>query len=121
MTTTATKTKGRSIRENIAALRVEFKNIVEGLGYRNGVTPQDVIAQLREKVPAKRPTPTQWVAAAKEHTCPCVGCGGTGIFGEDKDCFRCAGKGFQTYEDGHRNRVFDKHRFRQPEGESASP
>jgi hypothetical protein len=77
-----------------------------------------VIAALGSGIHA----PQRWVQVAKAIAVRCGRCAGTGMFitgtvngqpvGPGGQCFRCRGKGKQTYKDGCRNRAFDVHQIK---------
>lgn len=66
-------------------------------------------------------SPALWVIAAERIGFTCRRCAGTGSYitgslngkptGPGGICFRCQGKGQQTYQDILRNRTHDKHAF----------
>lgn len=66
-------------------------------------------------------TPEQWLAATDRATLSCRRCAGTGRFitgmlngvptGPGGACFRCEGRGVQTWRDGRRNAYHDNRAF----------
>jgi hypothetical protein len=66
-------------------------------------------------------TPEQWLAATDRATFSCRRCAGTGQFvtgmhngkptGPGGSCFRCEGRGAQTWRDGRRNAYYDARAF----------
>lgn len=100
---------------DVAACRAEYRAILADMTYDN-VTAKEFNALV---IAAGANTPESFVAIAKNMTCTCGRCAGTGNYitrvengvprGPGGECYRCQGKGYQTREDAVRNRVFDLH------------
>lgn len=100
--------------EEVAACRKEYAKIRAEFCYDNGFSHGDFDAYVVSQGPRGA---KQFVELAKEVTCMCKRCAGTGMFitytengqpkGPGGQCYRCAGKGHQTLEDARRNRAFD--------------
>ena len=95
--------------------REEYATIRSFACYDNATSPEfDAAAR---SIAGKNATPKQWVAAAFMAAFTCRRCVGTGLFitgtvngkpsGPGGDCYRCEGRGTQTWEDGRRNRTHD--------------
>ena len=100
--------------EEVTALRKEYARIRTDFCYDNSYTHRDFDAHVRSQDPRG---PAEFVALAKDVTCICGRCGGSGQYvrhGQggavlsSGECFRCGGKGHQTLEDARRNRAFDE-------------
>lgn len=104
--------------------RAEYKAIRFGFMCEDGqLTHAEFDARARALLEAapktNAPLGEFWVWAAKRVTTRCGRCAGTGSFvtgslngrpvAPGGICFRCAGKGFQTYEDTMRNDAHDRH------------
>ena len=92
----------------ISKLRKEFARMAEHLRYDTNFK----VSHL-----GSHETPEEWVAAIDRHLEKCPQCGGTGrlitgshngrLTGPGGHCFRCEGKGLQSWKDGRRNAFFD--------------
>ncbi len=102
--------------KTIQAQRKEFARIRSLFAYELGA---QAFEQALYSAPETPETPEQWIAAAKAVTCRCGRCAGTGRFithvengvptGPGGQCFRCRGKGYQTFADVERNNNYDRY------------
>lgn len=103
----------------VAKLRLEYARARDAFCYDNASRDE-----FNEAVRSVHPqTPEQFANAALSVTCKCKRCLGTGYYVRgmingrpdlgDSICFRCEGKGYQTAEDGFRNRAYDAYRASQ--------
>lgn len=112
--------------EAIAKLRLEYARAREAFCYDNA-SRDEFNAAIRTVDPK---TPEQFTNAALSVTCKCKRCLGTGYYVRgvingrpdlgDSICFRCCGKGYQTWEDGANNRAYDRYRKAQAEATGRS-
>jgi hypothetical protein len=97
----------------VAQLRKEYAKLRTDFCYDNGYSAGDFDAHVRSQDPRG---PLEFVKLAKEVTCMCKRCGGSGQYVRysgsqmvsSSDCFRCGGKGHQTLDDARRNRAYDE-------------
>jgi hypothetical protein len=100
-------------------LRKRYADALCGLTYDNA-SKAEVRVAIEQKWQFDSLSPEQHVMAIEGVKLTCKRCGGTGRFvtgmvngkltGPGGSCWRCAGRGYQTHRDGHRNRTFDMHR-----------
>ena len=112
----ASNAPAKVAEENVDELRAEFARVRDAFTYDNAGR-DEFFALCRKQNPQ---TPAEWVKVAKSISCPCRRCMGTGYYVRgtingrpnvsESICFRCEGRGFQTADDGFRNRTYDQHR-----------
>jgi hypothetical protein len=111
---------------NIEQARKEYNKIRARACYDGASHTEfdEAFVALRKSHESKtghRLSPCELVKLAEKVAVRCRRCGGTGRFvtmvvngqprGPGGECYRCAGKGAQTSEDGARCRSYDKHAF----------
>ena len=102
--------------------RAQYLLALKGLTYDNAdreYVKSAVYDALERKHPGKRHTPELFVRVIRSIRIPCRRCSGTGRYitgvrngkpvGPGGPCYRCAGEGMQTWEDGIRNSTHDRH------------
>lgn len=108
-------------KEDLSSARQEYARI-RGLFYSGSdCDAADFDAAVKARV-GENATPEKWVETAQAMKVPCRRCAGTGQYitgtvngkptGPGGDCFRCEGKGMQTYSDAKRNWGYDRSRRR---------
>lgn len=113
----------RLAHDGLDDLRRDYAVVMAWLTYDSchPVTRMAVEGNLPNPVPTDaRGRAEAYLRAAMEATVFCGRCAGTGRFvtrvengrpiGPGGACFRCGGKGAQTWEDGKRNHYFDRKR-----------
>ena len=104
--------------KTVNELRAEYRSIRAGFLHENSrETKANFDEAVRSSVMGT--SPEDFIAAAKDMTTRCGRCSATGRFityvengqpkGPGGECFRCCGKGYQTYSDVKRNEVHDMH------------
>jgi hypothetical protein len=110
-----------------AEQRHAYRKALQGLTYDNADTALVNAAVLGDmETHGLEETPDNYVTAIQRLRMPCRRCAGTGQFityvennvprGPGGICFRCGGHGYQTHEDGHRNRTHDQYFYRSRDG-----
>jgi hypothetical protein len=101
--------------------REEYLRIRKQATYDQGAPDrrEQFDARVRTALGSGVHTPQRWVEVARATAVRCGRCAGTGMFitgmvngqpvGNGGQCFRCRGKGKQTYADGKRNMAYDRH------------
>ena len=101
--------------------REEYKRIRKEATYDQGAPDkhEQFDALVRKALGSGVHTPQRWVEVARATAVRCARCAGTGMYitgsvngqltGPGGQCFRCRGKGKQTYADGVRNMTYDRH------------
>lgn len=103
---------------DLEALRQAWRDAWRGLTY--DYSPEEIRAAVAAILAGNAsPEPIAHVRAIRAVRLRCGRCAGTGRFvtyvengipkGPGGICFRCQGRGWQTFEDGHRNRTRDNH------------
>lgn len=105
-------------RDKLSEARQEYARI-RGLFYSgSGIFTADFDSAVKAKI-EDQASPEKWVETAKTMSITCGRCSGTGKYvtmvvngkptGPGGDCFRCEGKGTQTYSDALRNWGYDRY------------
>lgn len=115
----AEEKKAEEVR--LADLREKYSKFRQNALY--GATSEEwneAVATYAKDHFGDKPTPEQWVEAAEKAATKCDRCNGSGrvewgacVNGRMTNsgtCYRCAGKGYFTQDDHHRNRIYDNHR-----------
>lgn len=112
--------EARLTEEQVATLRAEYAKLRAAYCFQNGnATPADFDVAVKALVPTG---PADFVECAKNVTCECKACDGSGEYrryharnhegGTASACYRCSGKGRQSQADVDRNRAYDALRGR---------